>query len=178
MILLEDLMAIVVDKMRTVDPLQPTVDDETEEAPYYIYGHPAETNQRLIERTTAALEKYPLVWLMQDYSWDVFDGMIHFDANVVLLEYTDLNYTSVQRTDNVFRPKLLPMYERFLVALRKVGFSWKGALDRPPHKGVVMPFYGTKIAGEQSSNKESIFTDPLDAIGLFGLKINIRNSKC
>jgi hypothetical protein len=178
MILLEDLMAIVVDKMRTVDPLLPTVDDEGEQPPHYLYGHPHEVNQSLIERTNAALEKYPLVYLMLDYDWDVFKGMIHFNANVILLEYTDLNYNSVQRTENVFRPKLLPLYERFLIALRKVGFSWEGAQDQPPHKGVVMPFYGTKIAGQTSSNKESIFTDPLDAVGLFGIKINYRNNKC
>jgi hypothetical protein len=171
-------MAVVVDKMRTVDQLPTTGDDTTEQPPHYLYGHPHEVNQRLIERTNAALEKYPLVYLLLDYDWDVFDGMTHFNANLILLEYSDHNYTSVQRTENVFRPKLLPLYGRFFKALRKVGFAWKGAQDYPPHKGVVMPFYGTKIAGQQSSNKENIFTDPLDAIGIFGLKINYRNSKC
>lgn len=178
MILLEDLMAIVVDKMRTADSLTPTADSTSEQPPYYLYGHPHEVNEELILRTNAALEKYPAVYLQLDYDWDMFKGMIHFNANVVLLEYTDLKYNSVQRTENVFRPKLLPMYERFLKALRKVGFAWEGAQDAPPHKGVYMPFYGTKIAGLQSSNKESIFTDPLDAIGLFNIKINYRNTKC
>jgi hypothetical protein len=176
MSLLEDKMAIVVDKMRTVDQLPTSGDDQAEQPPHYLYGHPHEVNQRLIDRTQAALEKYPLVYLMLDYDWDVFDGMTHFNANIILLEYSDSNYTSEQRTEKVFRPKLLPLYHRFLKALRKAGFSWKGSLDAPPHKGVVMPFYGTKISGQQSSNKENIFTDPLDAIGIFNLKINIRNN--
>ena len=178
MILLEDLMAVVVDKMRTVDQVPTTVDDTTEQPPHYLYGHPHVVNQRLIERTQAALEKYPLVWLQLDYSGQVFNGMIHYSANIVLLEYTDRNYTEEERTELVFRPKLVPLYERFFTALRKVGFAWKGAQDKPEHTFVHMGLYGSKIAGLQSSNKENFFTDPLDAIGIFDLKINYRNKKC
>src|SRR5688500_5443937 len=136
MILLENLMAIVVDKMRTVAPLQPTADDEAEQPPHYLEAHPMATNARLIDRTHTAPEKYPLVYLMLDYSWQVHSGMTHFNVNVVLLEASDQSYTSEQRTEIVYRPKLLPLYQRFLKCIPKAGFSWQGALDQPPHEGV------------------------------------------
>ena len=87
--------------------------------------------------------------------------------------FTDKNFTSVERYENVIKPILHPIYERLLVALRNS--SYIGGLGVLPHKRVDRLFWGTET---KEGNVKYLLSDPLDAIELIDLKLNILDLNC
>jgi len=144
------------------------------ETPYYLYGHRLEIANRLLEKDkdkVLQFKKYPLVALRQDIDEQYSNGMVTYNLNIAILEFTDKNYTSEQRYEKVFKPILYPLYAKFFIALRQSGFMWPGWQDMPPHVKIDRPFWGV---AQQDKNVRSIFADPLDAIEIVNLKISKR----
>lgn len=146
---------------------------DTNELPYYMYGHRLEIANRLLEKEQDKIfkyKKYPLIALRMDFPEDVYDGLWHFDLNIVLLAFTDKNYNTEERYEKVFKPVLYPLYQAFLKQIKDSGlFMWDGAQNVPPHTKVDRPFWGIE---EREKNSKYIFNDPLDGIELINLRLN------
>lgn len=183
-----DDIGTVVEAMRPVDVSygQDMVDymstnhpsSDTELMPFYLYGHRLEIANRLKEKEKDLVfkyQKYPLVALRLPVIEDVSDGVWHFTLNIAILTFTQKNYNSEQRYENVFKPVLYPLYERFLGEIKNSGlFMWPDDQEYPEHQKVDRLFWGTEYS---EGNEKHIFNDPIDAIEIMGLKLN-RRVKC
>lgn len=167
-----DDIGLVVAKIRDSDAADPL-------APYYMYGHVTEINQRLLLKDKDMVEKYrkyPLVVLNMDIAEESRNGMWHYNLNIAILNYTDRKLNAEQRMAQVFKPILYPIYDDLMVNLKKVGkFSWKPYTLYPPHTKIDRPFWGNKQGG---GNVENILSDPIDAIEIVNLKISQSITNC
>lgn len=154
----------------------PTFDNS--QLPLYMYGHRVELAARLALKDKDVLQKrikYPLIALRLDTVETIEGNMVKFDLNLALINKTEKGYNAEQRYTNVFKPILYPLYELFLVELKKSGlFTWPGFQARPPHVKVDRLYWGT--AGTEG-NVANLFGDPVDAIEILNLKIN-QTVKC
>lgn len=91
----------------------------------YEYGTLIELQKRIKIKNNRASQKYPLVWLV----WERPDNLKQFRGNytnnsykvsplVFIIARTDENYSSVDRDNEIFKPTLLPIYEKILLAIR------------------------------------------------------------
>jgi len=149
------------------------------DVPYYKYGHRKEIAKRLDEMNRSDEDKnkkYPLIALRLDTVEEISNGIWHFNLNIAIVNFTDRNYNSEQRYDQVYKPVLYPLYLRFIEALRQSGlFFWDAESPIPPHKKVDRLFWGT---GTIEGNDKQIFSDPLDAIEILDLKLNQELKTC
>lgn len=150
------------------------------EIPFYRYGHRVEIAKLLDEqnRKTGAekVKKYPLIALRLDTEETISDGIWHFNLNIAIVEWTDKNYDAAQRYENVYKPVLYPLYERFMEALKQSGlFFWDNMAAYPPHTKIDRLYYGT-IGSE--GNQKRVFSDPLDAIEIQNLRLNQTLKNC
>jgi hypothetical protein len=145
----------------------------------YKYGHLLEVNNRLKVETMNASNKYPLVVLRLDTPERVANGFRVFEnLNVLILDFTDKKYNAEQRFDNVFVPRLYPIYSAMLEAFNNVGlFTWEkpisGDNQFPPHVKHDRYYWGS-LAPYQ--NVKQIFDDPLDAIEISSLSLKLRTT--
>lgn len=143
-------------------------------APYYMYGHRLEINNRLKEKNADNIfkfQKYPLVALRMDFEESINSVVHDVNLNIAMLEFTLKEYNAEQRYENVFKPFLYPMYDNFMSSLRKSNFM-NLTFD---HTKVDRPFWGTS---NEEGNVKYIFDDPLDAIELINLNVKFTNEKC
>lgn len=159
MIYIIDEIEAIVSAMRTV----------VTGPPFYHYGIPMQINRELLAKNVGSLPKYPAVLLRLPTSEEVSDGLFHFNLNIAIVAYTDRNYRTKERYENVYRPILYPLYQKFLEELYKRDFMWKGEQTYPPHSKRDVPFYSTK---PEDRDKDNAFSDPLDAIEIINLKVN------
>ncbi len=147
--------------------------------PYYMFGHRIEVKDRLNamdKQSVAKYQKYPLIVLNMDIKELERDGTTQYLLNVIILDRTEKNYVAPERMDNVVKPILYPLYEKFIESLNKVGiFYWEGNKARPDHDRIIRLYWGT--AGEEG-NAANLFSDPLDAIEIQNLKIFQVIKKC
>lgn len=146
-------------------------------APYYLYGHRMDIDRRLTEKdkdSKFGFQKYPLIALRLPLIQEVNETDVnHASVNMAVFGFTDKNFTSVERYENVIKPILHPIYERLLAALRNS--SYIGGLGVLPHRRVDRLFWGTET---KEGNVKYLFSDPLDAIELIDLKLNILDLNC
>lgn len=168
--IIEDDMGTVVAKMRALS---------SNNAIYYMYGHTAEVNGRLLMMTSSPTnqsKKYPLVFLRLDAPARVVGDIQHYSLNMGIITFTDKNLNAEQRQAQVFKTKLYPLYELFFEALKKSNlFMWSGNLKKPEHVKIDRYYWGKHL---DNKNTENIFSDPLDCIEIVDLKINSRDKKC
>jgi hypothetical protein len=164
----------VVDNIGTVVASMREVSDGP---PYYMYGHKLEISNRLLEKDLNKEEKYkkyPLIALRLDTSEYINNGIVDYNLNIAILEYTKSNYNAEERYQNVFKPILYPLYTEFINKL-KLKFYWPGNQKYPPHTKVDRPYWGTEA---EQQNIKNIFNDPLDAIEIINLKISQTIKNC
>jgi len=144
-------------------------------APFYMYGHRREIANTLLqmdEDSVNKYRKYPLFALRMDIAEEVEDGMVEYNMNIAILDYTKPEYSAAERYEHVFKPFLYPLYELFMDALKIHKFYWKG--DYPPHTKIDRPFWGVTEnvqRGVSNGNDGYIFNDPLDAIEIVNLRV-------
>jgi len=148
-------------------------------APFYLYGHKLEVANRLAIKNNDAVykeQKYPLVALFMDYPERFVEGMVNYTLHIVIMNLTDRNYLMEERDEKIFKPILYPLFDSFMIRLRRVGkFVWPGDMQYPPMNKVDRPYSG--IVYEQG-NLKYIFNDRLDAIEISDLKISRTINKC
>lgn len=149
-----------------------------DDAPYLMYGHIAEINNRLIVKgrdTVNHAKKFPLVVLRLDNSTEVDGDMHRFTLNMAIINHTKQDFNAAQRLSSVFEPILFPLYELFFEAIKRNGFTWSGDKTYPPHTKTDRYFWGTQSG---AINIKNVFSDPVDAIEISNLKINKRIKTC
>ena len=149
------------------------------EEPYFMAGHRMEIAQRLREKNADSVfkyQKYPLIALKLPAPAEIgtASGNIReFRLNIAFIEFTNKNYISDERLDNVINPILEPMYAHFIE--KCLNSSWVMENDTPPHTKIDRLFYGTE--GNEGGEKY-IFDDPLDAIELIDFRIRVIDKTC
>lgn len=160
-----DDVAFVVSKMRDASSQLPNV-------PYYMFGHRLEIANTLTEKENSQYkyQRYPLVALRLDMVEENNNGVIHVKLNMAVMTKTESNLTAHQRSEQVFKPVLYPLYDKLIEALRASGiFFWPGNLKVPVHTKVDRYYWGTQAT---EGNVKNIFNDPIDAIELIDLTLN------
>lgn len=153
----------------------------TAKAPFFDFGDRIEINSRLVNKNNEPYKhwKYPLIMLrLPAADRQLNSGLHQFNLNVLIVMYTEKHQSSKQRYNNVIVPVLEPIYEEFLGHVRLSGlFSVSGAIE---HTRVDRLFWGTSESPQDrmKGNIASVFSDPLDAIELIDLKLNVINNKC
>lgn len=175
---------LVVDSMRgdasitadmttiTADNAHITIDQQL--VPFYMYGHPLEINNRLLEKNKDRLNKwlkYPLIVLRLDTEEKVKNGIVEYNLNVAILTYTDRKYNAEDRQENVFKPVLYPLYKLFMRKLQESGLFIleEGDDVLPEHTKIDRYYWGNK---SNDNNDANMFNDPIDAIELADLKLS------
>jgi hypothetical protein len=148
--------------------------------PFYEFGHPQEIDKMLQEKNEDMVfkyQKYPLIALKLDIVEDVNGSIISPNGlNFVFVAFTQKEYYAKDRIERVVKPVLAPLYERFFVELANSGlFIFPGQQDKPEHKRIIRPYYGTET---KNANVANIFRDPLDGIEVLNLKINFQEDNC
>lgn len=137
-------------------------------APYFMYDNALVINNRLLSKNKDEVykyQKYPLIAL--NLPFDIEKGHIPIaDMNIAFLSFTKVSYTTVEKRQNVFELKLIPLYDSFLKNLKERS---EFILESWNYKERMIPFYGSDIVGKH------IFNDPLDGIELKNLKLRIKN---
>jgi hypothetical protein len=143
--------------------------------PYFMFGHLAEINQRLVLKDrgkNSKFEKYPLIALRSDIIEQNSGGLSSYNLNVAIFTKTSDGLNAEERLEQVFKPVLIPLYDLFIEQLRKSGlFVWVGH-PIPEHTYVERPFWGTQ---NEQQNLKRILNDPVDCIELIDLKLKKRN---
>lgn len=147
-------------------------------APFYLYGHRQEINDRLLKKDGdggSKRQKYPLIALRLDTTEKVENGYQAYNLNIAILAFTDSNFNAEQRYEKVFKPLLYPLYELFFKKLDDSGlFTWDANdMEMPSHTKIDRPYWGTNAS---EANVANIFSDPLDAIEILDLKLLSRIS--
>jgi len=133
------------------------------EAPYYYYGHPLEIVNTLMERdknSNYKLKKYPAIFLFHNFEEmrDKYESEV--ELNIVIVTDTKAHWKASERYTNVFVPKLIPLYDRFINELSNTsGLTFSGE-----HKMKIYPFWGS----EANAN---VANDCADAIVITGAKV-------
>lgn len=173
-----DDIGTVVASMRSADfddSFDPSF--STGDLPFYMYGHRQEISTRLDNKNKDSgtkNKKFPAIFLRLDTDEDIRTGFQFYNLNLIIVQYTKINYNAEERYTNTFKPVLYPLYELFLLKLKESGlFTWDPTedTDLPPHTKTDRPYFGTP-SGE--ANLKRIFSDPLDAIEITNLKIQSR----
>jgi hypothetical protein len=143
-------------------------------APYYMYGHRLEIAGTLTEMSNDKVykyQKYPLIALRLDISEKTNKYFREAKINAAIMEFTNQKYKAEQRYREIIIPILYPLYQRFLVALKKYGYL--NDLGIPEHIKIDRPFWGTQYS---EGNAKNIFNDPIDAVEMIDLKIKVINN--
>jgi len=179
------IVAMVRENWITMDSTLITMDSDVitvdgGKAPYYMYGHTIEVANRLLTKNKK-FQKYPLVILVMDTPEEKDNGIVKFNLNIGLVAHTKPDYITDKRYEQVFKPILYPLYEKFMQAIKDSGlFFWEGDQSQPPHTKIDRPYWGTGGQGNQTAQKKNekyIFNDELDCIEIVNLRINQTKNK-
>lgn len=120
-----------------------------------------------------------LVWLVMNYTEQIGkDPSIYSSAIVTILIVapTDVAFTQSQRDDQVFMPRLIPVYEQLIQELsRERWFQTKGS--RPQHTRINRPFWGGN--GEMNgASQPNLFKKCVDCIAIDNLQLRVKLENC
>jgi len=149
-------------------------------APYYEHGHPVEINKTLMAKTDGiyGFKKYPLIITLQDFeevNSDVLDFYSTASISVVIVNKTEIPIKAAERYDLNYRTILYPLYDGFLDALYDNGGFNIRSSDTISHNKRDAPYYGSE---SPNGNTANIMSDPLDAIIINNLELQIINPEC
>jgi len=145
--------------------------------PTFLWGHKGSIGERLLKKNLGHQLKYPLVALILEDGEpeEIINGFAHYDLTLIICDLTERAIYEDKRLEEVYKPILYPLYEKFFSELRKSGlFMWENFQTLPEHTKRNRFYYGTPV-GE---NKQLVFTDVLDGIEITNLKINSTNKLC
>jgi len=175
------------DALYIVDIIESVVDDVREDytppsgfdpdAPFYMYGHPIEIINTLMEKEksgTLKFKKYPLIALFQDFEEDKGEEQsinARVSLNIVIAVMTDPDYRSEDRYTNTFKPVLYPLYNKLLEKIAASGY-FQVAPGNIRHRKIDRVYWGrTGLYG----NEGNIFNDYIDAIEIENMELSIYN---
>lgn len=145
----------------------------------YQYGHFAELLETLFQMTKSPeemLKKYPLVYLVQDFSEDRGIGGYYAATNLnIIIAHQTLNtYKITDRMRFVFKPVLYPIYYTLLKSFADYPGILEGDDDSISHTKIDRSYWGSNPA---AGNKNAL-TDYLDAIEITNLSLKFNYNNC
>lgn len=147
----------------------------------YQYGHVQElieTLQQMTKSTEEMFNKYPLVWLVQDFVENRNTGGSYYasvNLNLIIAHQTVNTYKIKDRMLNVFKPVLYPIYLTLLSAMANNKWIVDGSADAIAHSKIDRSYWGSNPI---DGNKGNILTDYVDAIELENLQLKINFKNC
>lgn len=145
-------------------------------APYYMYGHRAELNSRLMamdKKVSEKNRKFPLIILILDVPEVQTNDIVHYDLHLAIMTYVK-DRTGVTAEDiltNTIEAVLYPLYEDFITALVDSGkFVWSGDPTSPSHTKFDRPRWGTPT---NEKNEAQYFDYAVDAVEVVNLQLNL-----
>ena len=145
-------------------------------APYYEYGHPQEISDTLLakaDNNTFKYQKYPLIALFTDIGIQRGNPKIYGkweNGAISIIGLTKKSYSSKQRYDNNIQTILYPLYVTLLKKIKSKR-NFIGTTPNVDHKLFERPFWGST---SKYGNIKSMFNDPLDALELSRINIELR----
>ena len=147
-----------------VSDVRERFDEENNEKPYYLHGHPLEILKVLSERDKSKnwkYRKYPLIILLQDFeetkganpSWSM-----QVSPRVLIVNQTKREFSSIKRYDENFKPILYPIYELLLEAIAEIGYFGVAAPDQIIHNKTdrLLPPISYLFARRQQTRSQSL----------------------
>lgn len=146
--------------------------------PYFDYGHILDILSKLTIKDqgsdTEKFQKYPLICLITDIDQDfnTNQGVLYeFSPRILILDQTDRNYTSQERTENIFKKTLYQIYNQFIIDLAGYEHFDFSPTNYIPHTKTDRYSWG---ASGVFGNLGVIFNDYLDGIELIFEQIKVR----
>lgn len=133
----------------------------------YLHGHPTELvkvlNEILGEQNCGA-NKYPAILLFQDFEEREIDSKYSTaDLHLIIVNSTTPHLLAHERYEKIFKPLLMPIYDRFIQLVRRRNADYKlntRKIDRL--------YWGQKgLAYYDEGGTKNVFNDYLDAIEVF-----------
>jgi hypothetical protein len=139
---------------------------------YFLYGHPLEIFNTLVEKSqseTFKYSKYPLIALFQDFEEDTNDTrVIVNNVTIVIMTETSRDYKAGERYTNTFTPTLIPLYNEVIRQIKRSRYVFSN--NNFQHTKIDRLYYGKEDAFGNSGN---IGNDALDAVIIKGLNLQI-----
>lgn len=142
--------------------------------PYFAYGHPLDVANKLAlmeQDSTYKSQKFPMVLLILDTELRKGESIQYeysHSPQILILANTEPAYISEERTTNVFKPILYPIYRNLITAMTKcpyIAYNPNG-ID---HTHTDRYFWG-KEGIRMRGNDSLIFNEYLD-----GIELNFNN---
>jgi len=143
------------------------------EKPYFHYGHSLELINDMLEKDKYAVDKFPIVYLLQDFTENhaVNNSSVQYTADVQLyiINLTDPNYYIADRYQHVFRTVLYPIYNSLIKNLKQYRY-FSFPIDKVPHSKTDLPYWG--------ENNANFANDYIDAIHISNLSVPVAKTNC
>lgn len=147
---------------------------------FFDHGLQADVTKNIYKKSNSGIDVeglYPLLWLLTNTISIVRDsnkpyyGMATFD--VVIAMPTDAKYTQEQRDENVFIPRLVPIYDEFLNQLSKFTNAFKFDTKNIKNRLHYRPYWGGSEAGADTKN---LLGNYIDALLITGIELEMKNT--
>lgn len=135
-----------------VEDLQPLCSGEL----FYYLGNPLEIENIRKREGKAGKLNFPAVFLFLDLEENHQGSRITTTPTFAIVNYTDRKYVAEQRSEEVFKPILYPIYHAIVKAIKSSGKFQNNILN---YTKTDKYFYG-------SENSNSEYSSPMDAIVL------------
>lgn len=126
---------------------------------------------------TGAEDSYPLVWLVMNYAeergrdYSVFADVT---CQIIIAMPTDPVYTQAERDENVFKPRLLPIYKEFIRQVSDEPLLQTDLQNKIRHTRILRPYWG---GGDVNGpDQKNLFDGYIDAISIPNLQIKIKHN--
>ncbi|MCK4824574.1 hypothetical protein KA005_52970 [bacterium] len=168
-----DIIKAIVDDVRADAGL-------SNDAPYYMFGHPLEIINTLSMKDKSdnfKYKKYPLIALFQDFTESYGDNAFiksEVSLNIAIITNSSQNYIASERYDNNFRVTLQPLYELLIEKLVSSKQFLEIDIGLVPHDKTDRLFWG---AQGLYGNEGNIFNDYIDAIEIDNLELKLGTLK-
>lgn len=146
-------------------------------APYYLFGHPMEISNILLEKDGNVepyrYQKYPLITLFTDINIKFGEPKVYGELkglNITIIASSDAGYSTKERYDNVIKPTLIPLYNSFIKKIQKSRY-FIGTTPNLNHSVKERPFWGST---SKYGNVANMFNDPLDALELSDITMKLK----
>lgn len=147
----------------------------------FDWGHDEEVQKQLELKnggmTGAVRTKFPLVWLVMDYPerrGRTLDLYSENRTQIIIAVDTDPELTMQKRAEQVYLPVLYPIYAHLLNELARDRRFQTLNRNMIPHTKVDRPYW----SGGSNKAGESLFDEPIDAIEIKDLEIEIKSKTC
>lgn len=148
---------------------------------FYQYGNPleiVENLQRISNATGFQDKKYPLIALFQDFDEGKgkrLDVCSEVNLHIIIATLTDQTLLAKDRYIASFKPILYPVYDEFLIQIKKSGFFIVSDERLIPHTKTDRLYWGRNGLFGQNNN---LFNDYIDCIEITNLNLKIKSFNC